>query len=95
MLYYTIIITNLDGTITKLEKLNHVSAIQHINNTIHMYGFNKPINVDTFHNILCRPHLLPERLRWVMNTGKISIERTNQPKAKHDIVEFMQSLPEN
>jgi hypothetical protein len=95
MLYYTLTITAPDGVTTKREKLNHIDAMQAVNDTILSYGFNKPITNDTFHNILCRPALLPERLRWVINTGKLKLERTNEIKKSLDITQFMQSLPAN
>lgn len=95
MLYYTLTITSPAGITTKLEKLNHVTAMQEINNTILAHGFNKPITRETFHNILCRPHLLPERLRWIMNTGKLQLERTNQTKPRSNILQFLESIPVN
>jgi hypothetical protein len=95
MLYYTLTITSPDGTTTKRDKLTHTDTMLAINNTISAYGFSKPITYDTFHNILCRPNLLPERLKWLMNTGKLSVERTNQPKPAADILQLVQSLPVN
>jgi hypothetical protein len=95
MLYYTLTITSPDGTTTRRDKLNHTEAIIAINATIADYGFRKSITYNTFHNILCRPHLLPERLNWVIKTGRLSLERTNQPKPVVDILQFMQSLPVN
>jgi hypothetical protein len=95
MLYYTLTITSPTGEITKRDKLNHIDAMQLVNNTILAYGFNKPITNDTFHNILSRPALLPERLKWVINTGKLKLERTNEIKKSLDITQFMQSLPAN
>lgn len=95
MLYYTLTITSPDGITTRRDKLNHRDAMQAINDTLAAYSFNKPITKDTFHNILCRPTLLPERLRWVINTGKLKLEKTNEPKRSPDILQFMQSLPVN
>jgi len=95
MLYYTLTITSPDGSTAKQEKLTHTDAMQAINNTISAYGFSKPIKYDTFHNILCRPNVLPERLKWLINTGKLTLERTNQPKPVADILQFVQSLPVN
>ncbi len=95
MLYYTVTITSPDGSTTKQEKLTHAHAMQAINDTISAYGFSKPITKDTFHNILCRPKLLPERLKWLMNTGKLSVTKTNQPKEHHDIIQFMEFLSAN
>lgn len=86
MLYYTVSVTRPDGLTTKLEKLTHIEAIQAINDTISAYSFSKPITKDTFHNIQSRPNLLPERLKWLINTGKLSVTRTNQPKEQLDII---------
>ena len=95
MLYYSITITSPDGSTTKREKLTHTEAMTGINDTISAYGFSKPITKDTFHNILCRPHLLPERLKWLMNTNKLSVTKTNQPKVHPDIIQFMESQSVN
>ena len=82
MLFYTLTITDLSGNVTKTEKMNHITAMQAINQLLINYGFNKPITKDTFHNILSRPNVLPERLRWLFNNGKLVFEPTNEPKPK-------------
>lgn len=95
MLYYSVSITSPAGDITKMEKLTHNDAMLAINDTISEYGFSKPITKDTFHNILCRPNLLPERVKWLINHNKLCVTKTNQPKVRPDIIQFMESLPVN
>lgn len=95
MLYYSLMITNPAGDITNMIKITHNEAMLAINNTILEYGFSKGITKDTFHNILCRPKLLPERLKWLMNNNKICVTKTNQPNIRPDIIKLLESMPVN
>lgn len=78
-MYYKITSVSTQGTETTYDKVNHLMAIAIINDLLTSYGFTKQITKNTFNNILTRTDLLPDRLKFLINTGKLSICRHNVP----------------
>jgi len=92
-MYYKIKTINPLGVETIYEKVNHLTAISTINELLLSYGFTKPITKNTFNNILTRDDLLPDRLKFLINTGKLSISRHNvPPPLMPDIVEHLTNI---
>ena len=78
-MYYKIKTVNPQGVETTYDKVNHLMAISTINTLLLSYGFTKQITKNTFNNILTRTDLLPDRLKFLINTGKLSVSRHNTP----------------
>jgi len=74
-MYYTLKITDAQGVNAIYEKINHATAINHINQLLVSYGFPKPITKNTFNNIMTRNHVLPDRLKFLLNNNKLSLQR--------------------
>lgn len=87
-MYYTVKTIDPQGAVNIQTKINHLEAIATINNLLLSYGFNKEISKNTFNNIITRPVLLPERVKYLINNLKLSVERHNlPPPLKKDILE--------
>jgi hypothetical protein len=78
-MYYTIKTIDTNNLEIVHEKINHSTAIEIINQLLSSYGFTKSITKNTFNNILTRPGLVPDRLKYLINTNKLLVSRYNIP----------------
>jgi hypothetical protein len=92
-MYYKIKTISPQGVETNYDKVNHLMAISAINALLLSYGFTKQITKNTFNNILTRNDLLPDRLKFLINTGKLCVSRYNIPAPLViDIVEHLTNI---
>jgi hypothetical protein len=85
-MYYKIKTISSNGTQSFYRKEKHVRSMEIINALLVDYGFTKPITKNTFNNILTRPSTLPDRIKWLINTGKLIIERAGLLPANLDVL---------
>jgi hypothetical protein len=78
-MYYTIKVVDIQGVESMHEKINHVAAMNTINQLLLSYGFSKSITKNTFNNIITRSGILPDRLKFLINNNKLKVTRWNVP----------------
>ncbi len=70
-MYYNITTKSESGRIETILKTKNKNCINIINDLLEDYGFNKKISINSFRNILSRPHLLSTPVKWLLDNGKL------------------------